>query len=612
MLGSAKCSRGTRSSPRSRPTTVSPALVSSRAMMLPVQPMPTMTASTSFNRVVMPASPSRKIRDGLRLDDVALVAVLIDQCRIDRGEPRIAHHAPGGLVAVAPIDRIGEEAFHGDLQQGLEKRLAVEVVEQSFAGFQLLERGLPFCGQQAVEVLLVGLARPGIGRDHACCEKLTRRQRQLVAVFGLGLAKRALPIELRAAAPRARELAVDERHHAALGPRRREVVGGDHGVGDRGEECRFARGQREQRVVARGCCSRCGGFVRLRLGGLRALRQAGGDRRPRPHQKAAPPDLRILAGRRARLLYRHRTLPALARATRFLFGMTLNRFAPRWERRRPRITRARANQAGRVDKGAQAPQQFLSLRRASHVDDRNHPKQACGGVHGDIDHGAVQARLPQHVHPGHPSHQSFRSRDGRARLHHALHPGARGPRPSRRVRGPQPPAAQRHRGVPGGACLRHRQPPQSGRRVRRRNPGDTALEARRRRHRDRWRFPRHAGDRAASIPRLSRCTGSADQSDQASRRRSQRPDRLRRGCGLSGRHPGRRRRRRGDHSGQYRRRGRRRSVRADRVRGFRPGEGAGRPLDLRHLSAGARCARGVQAVACRQGTLKAFIPRAWS
>ena len=47
-LGRVKSSAGMRCAPRSSATTLSPALVSSRAMMLPVQPTPTRTASTAF------------------------------------------------------------------------------------------------------------------------------------------------------------------------------------------------------------------------------------------------------------------------------------------------------------------------------------------------------------------------------------------------------------------------------------------------------------------------------------------------------------------------------------------------------------------------------------
>src|SRR5262249_32606227 len=97
MFGSVKCSPGVRSPPRSSPTTVKRALLSSRAMMLPGHSMPTMTASTSFNRVAMSAY-SRKVGNGLRLDDVALAAILLDQVGVGGRQAREANHLPGGLV----------------------------------------------------------------------------------------------------------------------------------------------------------------------------------------------------------------------------------------------------------------------------------------------------------------------------------------------------------------------------------------------------------------------------------------------------------------------------------------------------------------------------------
>src|SRR6195256_4012353 len=182
MLGSAKFSPGVMSSPRSSPTTVSPAFVSSRAMMLPVQPMPTMTASTSFNRVAIAAPPLREIRDRLRIDHVALVAIVIDQGGIDRRQAGIADHPPTRLVAVAAIDRIGEEALHRDGEQRLEELLAVEIAERGLARLQFLEGGFALLRRQPVEVLAVGLARPGVGGNDAGGEELPRRQRQLIAL----------------------------------------------------------------------------------------------------------------------------------------------------------------------------------------------------------------------------------------------------------------------------------------------------------------------------------------------------------------------------------------------------------------------------------------------
>ena len=58
--GKMKSSPGMRSWPFSRETTFRPALVSSRAMMAPVQPSPIVTASTSFNRVTMSRLPYEK------------------------------------------------------------------------------------------------------------------------------------------------------------------------------------------------------------------------------------------------------------------------------------------------------------------------------------------------------------------------------------------------------------------------------------------------------------------------------------------------------------------------------------------------------------------------
>ena len=70
-------------------------------------------------------------------------------------------------------------------------------------------------------------------------------------------------------------------------------------------------------------------------------------------------------------------------------------------------------------------------------------------------------------------------------------------------------------------------------RLGRRHPGHAAVEARRRRHRHRRRLSRLARHRAAAVPRLSRGAVGADQPDPASRCGPQRPDRLRRGGGLS-------------------------------------------------------------------------------
>src|SRR6202030_1705874 len=120
---------GVRSWPFSRATTFRPALVSSRAMMAPVQPSPIVTASTSFSRVTMSASPLGKVRDRLRLGDVAFVAILVDEIGVGRRQAGIAEHPPRRHVAVAAVDRGAEEALHGQRQQAGEEGARIEIVE---------------------------------------------------------------------------------------------------------------------------------------------------------------------------------------------------------------------------------------------------------------------------------------------------------------------------------------------------------------------------------------------------------------------------------------------------------------------------------------------------
>src|SRR5215813_7180249 len=129
---SVNSSFGLRSAPRSSPTTVSPALVSSRAMMAPVHPMPTMTASTSLSLVAIVAS-LREIRQRARRRDVALVEILFDHVLVGGRQAREAEHLPSRLVAVAAIHRVGEEAFHHHAVQAIEEGGRGEVLELRLA-----------------------------------------------------------------------------------------------------------------------------------------------------------------------------------------------------------------------------------------------------------------------------------------------------------------------------------------------------------------------------------------------------------------------------------------------------------------------------------------------
>ena len=136
------------------------------------------------------------------------------------------------------------------MQQRLEELLAVEVLELRLAGLHRLERGLAISWREPVELLAVGLARPGIGGLDAGGKKFARGQRELIALLGFTGYERPAAIHPRAAAPGARELAVDVVDQTAIGAGRRKGIGWDDCVIGGAEECCFGRGQGQQRLIA--------------------------------------------------------------------------------------------------------------------------------------------------------------------------------------------------------------------------------------------------------------------------------------------------------------------------------------------------------------------------
>src|SRR5690349_7602157 len=139
MKGSAKSVSGVRILPRSKPTTRSPALVSSRARILPVQPMPITTASTSLSRVTI-SDALGEIADRARLGAIALAAIGLDRGLVIRHQAGITQHLPPGQVAIAAVIGVGEEAFHHDREQRLEEFLRIESREFRLAALHRGER----------------------------------------------------------------------------------------------------------------------------------------------------------------------------------------------------------------------------------------------------------------------------------------------------------------------------------------------------------------------------------------------------------------------------------------------------------------------------------------
>src|SRR5688572_3063023 len=128
--------------PRSRQSTFSPAFASSIDMIEPTTPLPTTTASTGFILVVVMLFPSVRLDHdvlrearwiGLRLPELdvedahglgaielGLVEVVLVIARRHAGE---TDQFPAHLVAVAAVDRIGEETFLSVAPKEIEEHL---------------------------------------------------------------------------------------------------------------------------------------------------------------------------------------------------------------------------------------------------------------------------------------------------------------------------------------------------------------------------------------------------------------------------------------------------------------------------------------------------------
>src|SRR5262245_52355553 len=103
--------------------------------MPPVQPSPTMTASTSLSLVTMVRPPSAHVRDADWIVRERFVLEPLDVLPMDRDGAREADELPARFVAVAAVDRVGEHALHHSLiDRGPELAHRQAVIEGDFRG----------------------------------------------------------------------------------------------------------------------------------------------------------------------------------------------------------------------------------------------------------------------------------------------------------------------------------------------------------------------------------------------------------------------------------------------------------------------------------------------
>src|SRR6478735_2639866 len=219
---------------------------------------------------------SGEIGDRVRRLVVLLAEIRPDLFAVSGWQAGIADHLPRRHMAVAAVDRVGEESLHADLQERVEEHRAGKARELRLPLFHCLQRSLALRRGKPVEILAVGLARPGVGGCDTGAEEFSRRQRKLIAEFRFALWKGPVAIEPRAGAVGACELAIDERRDPAFAPRGRKFVGGNDRIRGGDEESVLGRGEREQRFgLGRGRSTRrcLWGLCRHR----RRRRKPGGD-----------------------------------------------------------------------------------------------------------------------------------------------------------------------------------------------------------------------------------------------------------------------------------------------------------------------------------------------
>src|SRR5262245_14468761 len=275
------------------PTTLRPDSASSLARIVPVSPTPTTTTSTGVSLVAIAASSvETRQKHVLRMavlvgrDRVALHvrdrhwlgvvghAVLLDVLAVRGGDARESHELPRDLVAVAAVDRVGEEALHRVREQQIEEERPRQRRERELSGLELRKDLVLLRSQQLRKGLLKTEHAGGVHLRNRRAVDLLRRERRLVPLLRRALRPRPLPVVARHRAPGTGELLVDEVGDAGFLRSGAELVGRDEARDGGLEELDLRRSQVHVRLRQR---CRDPGRLRLRPVGVLRSSFAGGE-----------------------------------------------------------------------------------------------------------------------------------------------------------------------------------------------------------------------------------------------------------------------------------------------------------------------------------------------
>src|ERR1051325_1091504 len=239
-------------------TTLSPARVSASARIEPVQPSPTMTASTGGNlRVIGPGPPQKAplaaalsarrpfgaALDANRRQRIGLV-VALHPVAVVVARTREADHFPANHVAVAAIDRIGEEPLFRVLQQKVEELRSADAFELQAAVFERADDlVLVFVGERSED--LPGLCRAAMLVERGKCGPVLLGGcfRRLHSLLWRPVLERPSHVEALCAAIRAGKLPVDEHGTAGVLAAGEFRVGRDQPADQRLDRAAFLGGE---------------------------------------------------------------------------------------------------------------------------------------------------------------------------------------------------------------------------------------------------------------------------------------------------------------------------------------------------------------------------------
>src|SRR5499433_1727169 len=178
--------------------------------MPPVQPKPTMTASTSFILFAMSSSVSAHVGDAERVGGIFLVAKLLDVLIMHGDHSGEADDLPACLIPVAAVNRVGKHAFHdGLIHRGEEDARRRSVFERNLAGLETQEKLLALALGGLLDTLAESFDAERVGGRNAGAIQFRGCERKLIALARHAKLPRALHVEALPFAPATGKRAID-------------------------------------------------------------------------------------------------------------------------------------------------------------------------------------------------------------------------------------------------------------------------------------------------------------------------------------------------------------------------------------------------------------------